>query len=65
MSPIAIYCFEDKEIIHVVAKVLSQDGQKKIYKKIESCKAQLKEDILVLANDFIAQGSNSMILQWW
>ena len=63
LSPIAIYCFEDKEIIHVVAKVLSQDGQKKIYKKIESCKAQLKEDILVLANDFIAQGSNSMILQ--
>ena len=61
LSPIAIYCFEEKEMVHTIAKVLSQDGQKKLYKKIISSKSELKDDILTLANDFVSKGSNTII----
>ena len=61
LSPIAIYCFEEKEMDHIIAKVLSQDGQKKLHKKIISSKSELKDDILTLANDFVSKGSNTII----
>ena len=61
LSPIAIYCFEERELDHIIAKVLSQDGQKKLYKKIISSKSELKDDILTLANDFVSKGSNTII----
>ena len=61
LSPIAIYCFEEKEMVHIIAKVLSQDGQKKLHKKIISSKSGLKDDILTLANDFVSKGSNTII----
>ena len=61
LSPIAIYCFEEKEMVHFIAKVLSQDGQKKLHKKIISSKSELKDDILTLANDFVSKGSNTII----
>ena len=46
-----------------MAKVLSHNGQKKIYKKIESNKTDLTQDILSLADYFKANGSNSIILE--
>ena len=63
LSPIAIYCFEEKEAVHIIAKVLSQDGQKKLYKRIKSSKSELKDDISTLANDFVSKGSNTLILE--
>jgi len=63
LSPIAIYCFEEKEAVHIIAKVLSQDGQKKLYKRIKSSKSELKDDISTLANDFVSKGSNALILE--
>ena len=48
-------------MVHIIAKVLSQDGQKKLYKKIISSKSELKDDILTLANDFVSKGSNTII----
>lgn len=63
LSPIAIYCYAKNEIIHIMAKVLSHNGQKKIYKKIESNKTDLTQDILSLADYFKANGSNSIILE--
>ena len=63
LSPIAIYRFEEKEVVHIIAKVLSQDGQKKLYKRIKSSKSELKDDISTLANDFVSKGSNTLILE--
>lgn len=61
LSPIAILCTEDHKKIKITAKVLSQDGKKKIYKEITSNNESLNEDIVNLANEFINEGADTLI----
>jgi porphobilinogen deaminase len=63
LSPIAILCKEDVYGINISAKVLSQNGQKEIYREIRSSHENLTKDIHSLADDFISNDAHLMILE--
>ena len=63
LSPIAILCNEDVYGINISAKVLSQNGQKEIYREIKSSHENLTKDIHSLADDFISNDAHLMILE--
>ena len=49
--------------INISAKVLSQNGQKEIYREIKSSHENLTKDIHSLADDFISNDAHLMILE--
>ena len=63
LSPIAILCKEDVYGINISAKVLSQNGQKEIYREIKSSHENLTKDIHSLADDFISNDAHLIILE--
>ena len=63
LSPIAILCKEELYGINISAKVLSQNGQKEIYREIKSSYENLTQDIHSLAEDFISNDAHLIILE--
>lgn len=63
LSPIAILCKEELFGINISAKVLSQNGQKEIYREIKSSYKNLTQDIHSLADDFISNDAHLIILE--
>jgi len=63
LSPIAIYCFNKNNKISIMAKVLSQNGEEKLFKTIESDYKNLDVDIVSFAHDFIKNDANKIILK--
>ena len=63
LSPIAIICKEEAHAINISAKVLSQNGQKEIYREIKSNHDNLTKDIHSLAVDFISNDAHLIILE--
>ena len=63
LSPIAILCKEELYGINISAKVLSQNGQKEIYREIKSSYENLTQDIHSLAKDFISNDAHLIILE--
>ena len=63
LSPIAIICKEEAHAINISAKVLSQNGQKEIYREIKSNHENLTKDIHSLAVDFISNDAHLIILE--
>ena len=63
LSPIAIICKEEAHAINISAKVLSQNGQKEIYREIKSNHENLTKDIHSLAVDFISNDAQLIILE--
>ena len=61
LSPIAIYCRQNADQILISAKVLSQNGDKQIYKEIISSFKTIKKDINDLSREFIALGADKLI----
>ena len=61
LSPIAIYCRQNIDQILISAKVLSQNGDKQIYKEIISSFKTIKKDINDLSKEFIALGADKLI----
>ena len=61
LSPIAIYCRQNKDQILISAKVLSQNGDEQIYKEITSSFKAIKKDINDLSKEFIALGADKLI----
>lgn len=61
LSPIAIYCRQNAGQILISAKVLSQNGDKQIYKEIISSFKTIKKDINDLSREFIALGADKLI----
>ena len=49
--------------INISAKVLSQNGQKEIYREIKSSHENLTKDIHSLADDFISNDAHLIILE--
>jgi hydroxymethylbilane synthase len=63
LSPIAIYCCNKNNKISIMAKVLSQNGEEKLFKTIESDYKSLDVDIVSFAHDFIKNDANKIILK--
>ena len=61
LSPIAIYCRQNANQILISAKVLSQNGDKQIYKEIISSFKSIEKDINKLSKEFIALGGDKLI----
>ena len=61
LSPIAIYCRQNADQILISAKVLSQNGDKQIYKEIISSFKSIEKDINKLSKEFIALGGDKLI----
>ena len=62
LSPIAIYCRQNLDKILISARVLSQNGDKQIYKEIISSFESIQKDIRDLSQDFISLGADKLIL---
>jgi porphobilinogen deaminase len=62
LSPIAIYCREESGQILITAKVLSQNGDKQIFKEIISNFKTIDQDIKNLSGEFISNGADKLIL---
>ncbi len=63
LSPIAILCCEKGDVIKILAKVLSQNGEEKIYKEVTSSYKTINTDIESLIKDFISEDAHSIILK--
>ena len=62
LSPIAIYCRQNSDKVLISARVLSQNGDKQIYKEISSSFESIQKDIDDLSKKFISLGANTLIL---
>ena len=62
LSPIAIYCRQNSDKVLISARVLSQNGDKQIYKEISSSYESIQKDIDDLSQKFISLGANKLIL---
>ena len=62
LSPIAIYCRQNSDKVLISARVLSQNGDKQIYKEISSSFESIQKDIDDLSQKFISLGANKLIL---
>ena len=62
LSPIAIYCREESGQILITAKVLSQNGDKQIFKEIISNFNTIDQDIKNLSREFISNGADKLML---
>ena len=63
LSPIAILCEDKADHIKISGKVLSYEGDRKIYKEKISSFKDIKKDIILFANEFISEGAKSLLLK--
>jgi multidrug efflux pump subunit AcrA (membrane-fusion protein) len=63
LSPIAILCEDLNGVIKISGKVLSNKGDKLIYKEIKSSIKNINQDIISFADDFISEGAKSLICE--
>jgi len=63
LSPIAILCEDKNGQIKISGKILSYEGNKKIYKEKMSCFEDIAIDIMLFADEFILEGAKSLILK--
>ena len=63
LSPIAILCEDLNGVIKISGKVLSNKGDKLIYKETKSSIKNINQDIISFADDFISEGAKSLICE--
>ena len=63
LSPIAILCEDRNGQIKISGKILSYEGNEKIYKEKISSFQDIAIDIMLFADEFILEGAKSLILK--
>ena len=63
LSPIAILCEDKNGQIKISGKILSYEGNEKIYKEKISSFKDIAIDIMLFADEFILEGAKSLILK--